>query len=79
MVGAQRFALSRAAIAAVTLATAALVAGCADVPAVARGPLAHATMTANDTFTSALAAHVNTVSEGPGGGLNGGGGGCGCN
>jgi hypothetical protein len=36
-------------------------------------------MSAEDPFTTPLAAHVQDVSEGATGGLSGGGGGCGCN
>ena len=53
--------------------------GCATVPPWKRAALAHATMATDDPFTSGIAAHVNAVTEGPGGGLGGGGGGCGCN
>ena len=54
-------------------------AGCAEVKPYQRAQLAHPTMAADDPYTSPLAAHVNGVSEGPAGGLSGGGGGCGCN
>jgi hypothetical protein len=64
-------------VAATTLLPA--VAGCAHVAPYERGKLAHPTMSADDPFTTALAAHVQDVSEGATGGLSGGGGGCGCN
>lgn len=54
-------------------------AGCAHVAPYQRGTLAHPTMTTEDVSTG-LDEHVKAVSEGSeGGGLNGGGGGCGCN
>ena len=53
--------------------------GCAHVASYERGTLAHPTMSAEDPFTSPLANHVQSVSEGATGGLSGGGGGCGCN
>jgi hypothetical protein len=56
-----------------------LVAGCAHVAPYERGNLAHPTMSAEDPYTTPLAAHVQAVSEGAAGGLAGGGGGCGCN
>jgi hypothetical protein len=62
---------------AVTMSAAAL--GCAHVAPYERGNLAHRTMSAEDPFTTALAEHVQAVSEGATGGLSGGGGGCGCN
>jgi hypothetical protein len=64
-------ALSIVAIAATT--------GCSHVAPYERGNLAHPTMSAEDPYTTALAAHVEDVSEGATGGLSGGGGGCGCN
>jgi hypothetical protein len=62
-------------------ATAALACtwGCTHVAPYERGKLAHPTMSADDPFTTALAGHVQEVSEGATGGLSGGGGGCGCN
>jgi hypothetical protein len=53
--------------------------GCVHVAPYERGTLAHPTMTAEDTFKTPLAEHVESVSEGATGGLGGGGGGCGCN
>jgi hypothetical protein len=53
--------------------------GCVHVAPYERGKLAHPTMSAEDPFTTALAGHVQEVSEGATGGLSGGGGGCGCN
>lgn len=53
--------------------------GCAHVAPYERGTLAHPTMSAEDNYTTPLAAHVEDVSEGATGGLSGGGGGCGCN
>jgi hypothetical protein len=53
--------------------------GCCHVSAYQRGILAHPTMNAADPYTTQLADHVQSVSEGAAGGLAGGGGGCGCN
>jgi Domain of unknown function (DUF4266) len=53
--------------------------GCAHVAPYERGNLARPSMSAEDPFTTPLAAHVQDVSEGATGGLSGGGGGCGCN
>ena len=53
--------------------------GCVHVAPYERGTLAHPTMSADDPFKTALAEHVESVSEGATGGLGGGGGGCGCN
>ncbi len=53
--------------------------GCVHVAPYERGNLAHPAMSAEDPFTTPLAAHVQDVSEGATGGLSGGGGGCGCN
>jgi hypothetical protein len=53
--------------------------GCSHVAPYERGMLAHPTMSAEDPYTTALANHVQDVSEGAAGGLSGGGGGCGCN
>jgi hypothetical protein len=63
----------------VGLAGIATLTGCASVAPYERGTLAHPTMSADDPFTSPLDEHVRAVSEGAAGGLNGGGGGCGCN
>ena len=52
--------------------------GCTPVPATGRGKLAHPTMTAEEV-SYGLDGHVRAVSEGATGGLNGAGGGCGCN
>jgi len=61
----------------VTLA-AALLAGCARVPAYERGHLAHPTMTTSD-LTRPSEQHVRVVQEGAAGGGFSAGGGCGCN
>ena len=61
------------------LLAAATLTGCSAVAPYERGTLAHPTMSADDPFSSALDGHVRAVSEGASGGLNGGGGGCGCN
>ncbi len=53
--------------------------GCVHVAPYERGTLAHPTMSAEDPFTTPIAEHVQSVSEGATGGLSGGGGGCGCN
>ena len=63
----------------VLLPLAAASAGCVHVAPYERGTLAHPTMSADDPYTTALAAHVEDVSEGAIGGFAGGGGGCGCN
>ncbi len=62
-----------------TALAAVAIAGCSHVAPYERGNLAHPTMSAEDPYTTALAAHVEDVSEGATGGLSGGGGGCGCN
>lgn len=66
--------------AALGLAASALagVVACGPVPAVARGKLAHPTMTADEVIVG-LDGHVRAVSEGATGVLGGAGGGCGCN
>jgi hypothetical protein len=69
----------RAVLGIVGVATLASTWGCAHVAPYERGNLAHHTMSAEDPFTTALAEHVQAVSEGATGGLSGGGGGCGCN
>jgi hypothetical protein len=53
--------------------------GCVHVAPYERGTLAHPTMSSDDPYTTALAEHVEDVSEGANGGFTGGGGGCGCN
>ena len=63
----------------VAVVSLAAMTGCASVAPYERGTLAHPTMSADDPFTSPLDEHVRAVSEGASGGLNGGGGGCGCN
>jgi hypothetical protein len=60
-------------------ASALAMTGCASVAPYERGTLAHPTMSTEDPYTSGLDEHVRAVSEGASGGLNGGGGGCGCN
>jgi hypothetical protein len=56
----------------------ALTAACAPVAPYQRGALAHPTMTPEDLSTG-MQSHVQAISEAGNGGLNGGGGGCGCN
>lgn len=51
---------------------------CVKVPPYQRGTLAHPSMTTEDLSTP-IDGHVRGVSEGAAGGLNAGGGGCGCN
>jgi hypothetical protein len=72
-------AVVRAALTAVVAAIAGATAACAHVAPYERGNLARPSMSAEDPFTTPLAAHVQDVSEGATGGLSGGGGGCGCN
>ena len=68
-----------AAVTAVVAAIGLAAVGCAHVAPYERGNLARPSMSAEDPFTTPLAAHVQDVSEGATGGLSGGGGGCGCN
>jgi hypothetical protein len=72
-------AVLRTAMTAVVAAIGCITAGCAHVAPYERGNLARPSMSAEDPFTTPLAAHVQDVSEGATGGLSGGGGGCGCN
>jgi hypothetical protein len=69
----------RTALALVAASLLAATTGCVHVAPYERGTLAHPTMSAEDPYTTPLAAHVQDVSEGAIGGLSGGGGGCGCN
>jgi hypothetical protein len=72
-------AVLHAAVIAVVAAIGSLTVGCVHVAPYERGNLARPSMSAEDPFTTPLAAHVQDVSEGASGGLSGGGGGCGCN
>jgi hypothetical protein len=71
--------IGRAVLGIVTAAVLSATWGCAHVAPYERGTLAHPTMSADDPFSTPLAEHVQSVSEGATGGLGGGGGGCGCN
>lgn len=71
--------LVRALMGIVALTLLAATTGCVHVAPYERGTLAHPTMSAEDPYKTAMAAHVEDISEGAIGGLAGGGGGCGCN
>jgi hypothetical protein len=72
-------AATRAVLGTMAVGALAAVTGCAHVAPYERGTLANPSMSAEDPYTTPIATHVQSISEGATGGLSGGGGGCGCN